>query len=63
VPHRGEYRKGSFSSHFDDLIAQFPAEPSARETSEASDRSRDLQEKIDLHARLFERAWRMDRES
>jgi hypothetical protein len=58
VPHRRRVQKGSFGSHFDELVVQFPA--SAPAESRPSDRSRELQEKIDIHAALFERAWRVD---
>ncbi len=62
MAHRGGFQKGSFSSHFDDLIAQFPAEAATRRNPEPNPRSRELQQKIDIHARLFECAWQVDRE-
>ncbi len=62
VAHRRRVQKGSFGGHFDDLIAQFPAEVPERRNLEPSVRSRELQQKIDIHARLFERAWQLERE-
>ena len=58
MPHSRARKKGSFDSHLDDLVVLFPAhEPGERRPSE---RSAELQEKIDIHAQLFERAWAMD---
>ena len=61
MPHRRQVQKGSFRSHFDELIVQFPAVDS-RPGKNASERSQELQEKIDIHAALFERAWRLAEE-
>ena len=61
MPHRRRVQKGSFSSHFDELIVQFPA-PGMQPRNEPSNRSRELQEKLDIHALLFERAWKLDDE-
>jgi hypothetical protein len=58
VPHRRRIQKGSFSSHFDELVVQFPVEK--RSSDQPSDRSLELQEKIEIHALLFKRAWQMD---
>lgn len=59
MPHRRQRRKGSFGTHFDELVRHFPEhEPSADGRKE---RSAELQEKIDIHALLFERAWQMER--
>jgi hypothetical protein len=58
VPHRRRIQKGSFGSHFDELVVQFPL--AAQVDDKPSGRSRELQEKIDIHARLFQRAWRLD---
>jgi hypothetical protein len=58
VPHSRPRKKGSFASDLEELVVLFPA----HETSDRrpSNRSAELQEKIDIHARLFERAWTMD---
>jgi len=58
MPHRRKPKKGSFGSHFDELVAQFPAAQEA-EKNEAK-RPREFQEKVDIHAALFERAWKLD---
>jgi hypothetical protein len=61
MPHRRRVQKGSFNSHFDELVAQFPAE--APSEGVPSQRLPELQEKIDIHALLFQRAWQLDRDS
>jgi hypothetical protein len=58
VPHRRPRKKGSFGSHLDELVELFP--PHDAQDPRPSERSAELQEKIDIHARLFERAWAMD---
>lgn len=59
VPHRRRVQKGSFATHFDELVVKFPAlEPQAEVKPSA--RSSELQEKIDIHARLFARAWQVE---
>ena len=61
MPHRRPRQKGSFGGHFDELVVQFPDKPASRKQGEApAKRSVRLQEKIDIHRLLFERAWRMD---
>lgn len=59
MPGRRPVSKGSFGGHFDELVAIFP-EQKPRSESAPSTRSAELQEKIDIHAALFERAWRLD---
>lgn len=61
MPHRRQRSRGSFASHFDDLVVNFPDRPHAPRRNESSTkRSADLQEKVDIHALLFEWAWRLD---
>jgi len=61
MPHRRKPEKGSFGGHFDELITQFSAgEAAASRERERAKRSRELQDKIDVHAALFERAWKVD---
>jgi hypothetical protein len=61
MPHRRRVQKGSFASHLDELLAKFPeGEPAARRESRSPKRSPELQEKIDIHALLFARAWEID---
>ena len=52
-------KKGSFGGHFDELVAHFP--DAENETKERSGQDRKLREKLDIHAALFEQAWRMER--
>ena len=59
MPHRRRVQKGSFGSHFDELVVRFPSDEAAREKSSAA-RSAELQQKIDIHAALFELAWEVD---
>jgi len=61
VPHRRPRERGSFGSHFDELVVQFPAEAKQQAPLSRKARSPELQEKLDVHRKLFERAWRMDR--
>lgn len=62
MPHRRRVKKGSFGSHFDELVAQFPSPISPPRPNEPMDRSSKLQEKLDIHTWLFERAWRIEDE-
>ena len=62
MPHKRPVQKGSFGAHFDELVKHFPHSPNdARPAPAFSDRrGEDLKEKLDIHALLFERAWRLD---
>lgn len=61
MPHRRARSRGSFDSHFDGLVVQFPDEPARTEgKQETTRRSKRLQEKIDIHAMLFRRTWELD---
>jgi hypothetical protein len=60
VPHRRPRQRGSFGGHFDELVMHFPAEEKPHAPAAPNPRSPELQEKIDVHRRLFELAWRMD---
>jgi hypothetical protein len=42
------------------LVKLFPEHPPAAAAASPSKRSEKLQEKIDIHALLFERAWELD---
>jgi hypothetical protein len=59
MPHRRTVKKGSFAGHFDELVNQFP-DPETK-PGKRTKRDRTLKEKLDIHAALFEQAWRMDR--
>ena len=54
-------RKGSFGAHLDEVVKHFPAEQPRRAERPKRD-SRELQEQRDIHALLFEKAWRMDQQ-
>jgi len=60
MPHRRTIRKGSFGGHFDELVKHFPHEESKVGPNMSDPNA--LKEKRDIHALLFERAWRMDRD-
>ena len=60
MPHRRPRDQGSFGSHFDELVVQFPDEPASDQRTQLRRRSQRLQEKIDIHAALFRRAWDVD---
>lgn len=62
MPHKRPAHKGSFGAHFDELVKHFPHSPNdARPAPAVSERrGEDLKEKLDIHALLFERAWRLD---
>ena len=60
MPHRRPRQRGSFGSHFDELVVQFP-EASPRQANSSPGRSQKLQDKIDIHRLLFEHAWQLDR--
>jgi len=63
MPHRRRVQKGSFGSHFDELISRFPtAEERPSGDKRPPKRDRKLQEKIDIHALLFEQAWGVERD-
>jgi hypothetical protein len=64
MPHKRPVKKGSFGAHFDELVKHFPhrarqAEPalSSHEPAGAN-----IKERLDIHALLFERAWRLEQE-
>ena len=59
MPHRRKTEKGSFGSHFDELVVQFPA-GETRASLGSTERPRELQDKVDIHAALFEHAWKLD---
>jgi hypothetical protein len=60
MPWRRQVKKGSFGGHFDELVRHFPEHNTTSE-SRAHQRPRELQEKLDIHALLFEQAWEVDR--
>ena len=52
-------KKGSFGGQFDELVKHFRHDLPQR-PAKAIDK-RELQDKRDIHALLFERAWNMER--
>jgi len=62
MPHRRRVQKGSFGGHFDELVKHFPPENRQRPAENPAVRSRELQDRIDLHAQLFDWAWKLDEE-
>lgn len=54
-------KKGSFGGHLEELVKHFPHERASRAKPKAVDR-RSLQEKLDIHAVLFQRAWQLERD-
>ena len=62
MPHRRIAKKGSFGSHFDELVKHFPHHASQRGARRSQQNACALQEKRDIHALLFERAWGLNRE-
>ena len=64
MPHRRPVKSGSFGGHLEELVKHFPHEVAVRQADQkkrAIDR-RKLQEKIDVHALLFQMAWQVERE-
>lgn len=62
MPHRRQVQKGSFGSHLDELVKQFPGHQADQRAEPPHERSDRLQEKIDIHALLFEQAWAVEPE-
>jgi hypothetical protein len=62
ISDRPPEKKGNFAAGLDGLVKHFPdAEPvKARRSDDDDPRTR--QEKRDIHALLFERAWRLDQD-
>jgi len=54
--------RGSFGGHLEELIKHFPAEAIARELDRPKVDSKALKEKIEIHAMLFQQAWRLERD-
>ena len=56
MPHRRRVQRGSFGSHFDDLVKHFPDQPAGDEENARSKNARNGRD------RLFESAWRKSQE-
>jgi hypothetical protein len=62
MPGRRPIKKGSFGAHFDEVVKHFPHAPLPNRQQRSNEDARAQQEKRDIHALLFERAWRLDGE-
>ena len=60
MPHGRRVQKGSFGGHFDELVAHFPEAEEQSPSTRSPKRDPKLQEKIDIHALLFELAWQTE---
>jgi len=60
MPWRRPPRKGSFTDHFEELVKHFHSHEPRQRHEPVHERPSELQEKIDIHARLFECAWELD---
>ncbi|HEX6660386.1 MAG TPA: hypothetical protein VF067_00745 [Sphingomicrobium sp.] len=54
-------KTGSFGGELEALVAHFPARQDEANGARVHRRSRALQEKLDVHSLLFERAWQLNR--
>ncbi len=61
MPSRRPVKTGSFGGELDELVAHFPAHSPEMRDERVHRRDGALQEKLDIHSLLFERAWRLDR--
>ena len=64
MPHRRPVKSGSFGGHLEELVKHFPHEVAMSKSGQAKPRvdPRALKEKVDIHSRLFQMAWQVDRE-
>ena len=62
MPQRRRMQRGSFAAHLDELVKHFPGHAPDHPAERQHKRNAGLQEKIDIHARLFEQAWELDNE-
>jgi len=61
MPNRRRKKKGSFGSHFDELVTVFPEKPRRRQTDDAG-REPGKADDRHINDKLFEAAWRKARE-
>lgn len=59
MPHRRRVQKGSFGTHFDELVKHFPSGQDARE--KGRDEPARKEDKRSVHDKLFDSAWRKPR--
>ena len=60
MPGKRPVKKGSFGSHFDEVVKHFPHEESSVR-DKARTRDKPSKDDGDIHDRLFESAWRKAR--
>ena len=58
MPQRRRLQKGSFGSHFDELVKIFPHEPEESGSNARDKRSDGDEDPRHINDRLFESAWR-----
>jgi|tagenome__1003787_1003787.scaffolds.fasta_scaffold20986730_1 hypothetical protein len=62
MPRRRQYKKGSFDSHFDEIVRHFPNDP-PQPTAHQTKPKRECQRKQrSVHDLLLEKAWNHARE-
>lgn len=61
MPRKRPVKKGSFGSHLDDLVTHFPLEHDRFAGQRAPAKPRKKPDQGDVHALLFEQAWRLNR--
>jgi len=61
MPKRRQVKKGSFGSHFDEVVKHFPHEKADIRPVGGKEKSGD--QDASVHDKLFERAWRPARKS
>ena len=60
MPKRRQVKKGSFGSHFDEVVKHFPHEETTK-PDKAHDRRKRSKDDGNVHDKLFESAWRKAR--
>jgi hypothetical protein len=61
MPRGRRAQRGNFGGRVDELVKHFTEHQPEQPGAQAHERSSELQEKIDIHARLFELAWELER--
>lgn len=61
MPHRRPLVKGSFGGHFEEIVKHFTHDRPERTLPKRAD-EKSLKEKRDIHALLFEMAWKLEGE-
>jgi hypothetical protein len=61
MPGKRPVKKGSFGSHFDEVVKHFPHEKPETRPDRGKDKASD--QDTSVHDKLFERAWRSAKKS